>query len=165
MALERAVFDKEAGTQILLLTEKEKAFYMDYYGTAAERFHLMPPGISQACLPPEDADEIRARKREELGIEPEKTVLLMVCTNFKIKGVARAIRALAALPPEVSRNAVLLVVGKDNPRQYSRLAGRMKVLDQVRFIGARDDVPHLLMATDFLIHPCSSQSITHPCSS
>ncbi len=158
MALERSVFDKEAETKILLLTEKEKAFYMDYYGTAAERFHLMPPGISQACLPPADADEIRARKREELGIEPEKTVLLMVCTNFKIKGVARAIRALAALPPEVSRNAVLLVVGKDNPRQYSRLAGRMKVLDQVRFIGARDDVPHLLMATDFLIHPASVEN-------
>lgn len=158
MALERAVFAKEAGTRILLLTEKEKSFYMDYYGTAAERFHLMPPGISQACLPPVDAAEIRTRKREELGIETEKTLLLMVCTNFKIKGVARAIRALAALPPDVSKNAVLLVVGKDNPRQYSRLARQMKVLDQVRFIGARDDVPHLLMAADFLIHPASVEN-------
>lgn len=158
MALERGVFDKESGTKVILLTEKEKAFYMDYYGTSAERFHLMPPGISKAFLPPADAGEIRARKREELGIEQEKTVLLMVCTNFKIKGVARAIRALAALPPDVSGKTVLLVVGKDNPRQYSRLAGKMKVLVQVRFIGARDDVPHLLMAADFLIHPASIEN-------
>lgn len=158
MALERAVFCRDAGTQILLLTEKEKAFYMDYYGTAAQRFHLMPPGISRSCLPPADADEISARKREELGIDPQKNVLLMVCTNFKIKGVARAIRAMAALPPDVLRNAVLLVAGKDNSRQYRRLASRMKVLGQVRFIGARDDVPHLLMAADFLIHPASVEN-------
>lgn len=158
MTLERTVFDRDAGTQILLLTEKEKSFYMDYYGTAADRFHLMPPGISRACLPPGDAGEIRARKREELGIDADKTVLLMVCTNFKIKGVARAIRAMAALPPEVLENIVLLVVGKDNPRQYSRLAGRMAVSRRVRFIGARNDVPHLLMAADFLVHPASVEN-------
>lgn len=158
MALERAVFDKTAKTQILLLTEKEKAFYMDYYGTAAHRFHLMPPGISRACLPPANAGEISAQKREELGIDGDKTVLLMVCTNFKIKGVARAIRALAVLPPDVLENTVLLVVGKDNPRQYSCLANRMKVRNQVRFIGARDDVPFLLTAADFLVHPASLEN-------
>jgi len=58
MALEHAVFHKGAATEILLLTEKEKAFYMDYYGTDDQRFHLMPPGISRTCLPPADAGKI-----------------------------------------------------------------------------------------------------------
>lgn len=34
----------------------------------------------------------------------------------------------------------------------------MKVPDQVRFIGARKDVPQLLMAADFLIHPASVEN-------
>ncbi|WP_175530223.1 glycosyltransferase family 4 protein [Desulfobacula phenolica] len=158
MALERAVFDKGSKTEILLLTEKEKNFYMDYYGTTAERFHLMPPGISRAFLPPVNADKIGDEKREELLIGREKTVLLMVCTNFKIKGVARAIRAVSALPPEILRESVLLVVGKDNPRHYSHLAKQLKVLEQVRFIGTRSDVPQLLMAADFFIHPASVEN-------
>ena len=158
MALERAVFDKGSKTEILLLTEKEKHFYMDYYETGDHRFHLMPPGISRTCLPPADAGKIGAGKREELSIGQDKTVLLMVCTNFKIKGVARAIRAVSALPPEILRKTELLVVGKDNPRQYSRLAKQLKVLEQVRFIGARSDVPQLLMAADYLIHPASIEN-------
>jgi len=158
MELERSVFHKEAGTEILLLTEKEKGFYMDYYGTDPKRFHLMPPGISRACLPPDDAGKIGAKKRKELGIGPEKTVLLMVCTNFKIKGVARAIGALSALPPELLKKTELLIAGRDNPRPYRRLAKQMGVQDQVRFIGARDDVPRLLTASDFLIHPASIEN-------
>lgn len=158
MALERAVFNKKAKTEILLLTEKEKQFYMDYYETAEHRFHLMPPGISRACLPPVNADEIRVEKREELNIGHKKTVLLMVCTNFKIKGVARAIRALSALPSEMSNNTLLLIVGKDNPHRYNRLAKQMNVQDRVRFIGARNDVPHLLLSADFLIHPASIEN-------
>ncbi|MFO7883901.1 MAG: glycosyltransferase family 4 protein [Desulfobacteraceae bacterium] len=153
MALEHAVFHKGAKTEILLLTEKEKDFYMDYYGTDNQRFHLMPPGISRACMPSSDAYTISTQKREELEIGKDKTVLLMVCTNFKIKGVARAIRALSALPPEILSETLLVVVGKDNPRQFRRLANQMKVRDRVRFIGARDDVPQLLMASDFLMHP------------
>ncbi len=158
MAMERSVYDKDGATEILLLTEKEKSFYTEYYGTAVERFHLMPPGIAKACLPPSNADEIRCWQREALGIGQDKTVLLMVCTNFKIKGVARAIRAMAALSPAVLKNTVLLVVGKDNPRHYNRLASQMKVMTQVMFIGARDDVPDLLRAADFLIHPASVEN-------
>lgn len=158
MALERAVFEKESRTEILLLTEKEKQFYRDYYETAGHRFHLMPPGISRACLPPVNSDEIRSEKREALNISKENNVLLMVCTNFKIKGVARAIRALSTLPAEILSKTLLIIVGKDNPSQYNRLAKQMRVLDRVRFIGARNDVPQLLLSADFLIHPASIEN-------
>ncbi|PIE61571.1 MAG: glucosyltransferase I RfaG [Desulfobacterales bacterium] len=158
MAMERSVYHKDAATQILLLTEKEKSFYTEYYGTGPERFHLMPPGISKDCLPPPNADEIGRLKRETLGIGQDKIVMLMVCSNFKIKGVARAIRAMAVLPPEVMKNTVLLVAGKDKPWYYICLARRMKVMDRVLFIGARDDVPDLLRTADFLIHPASVEN-------
>lgn len=155
MAFERAVFDQNCPTQILLLTPKEKQFYMDYYKTKASRFHLLPPGISRKCLPPVNAGKIGEEKRRELRISQDSNLVLMVCTNFKIKGVARAITALASLPDQVRENTILLVVGRDNPGRYKRVAKGKKVLNQVRFPGARSDVPDLLMASDLLLHPAS----------
>ncbi|SMC44783.1 UDP-glucose:(heptosyl)LPS alpha-1,3-glucosyltransferase [Desulfocicer vacuolatum DSM 3385] len=158
MAMEKAVFEKKSKTDILLLTEKEKQFYMDYYGTAEHRFHIMPPGISRDCLAPANADEIRSATRNDLSIDKDTLVLLMVCTNFKIKGVARAICALSSLPCELLKKSLLLIVGKDTPRPYRKLAKKMKVQDNIRFIGARKDVPRLLLSADFLLHPASIEN-------
>ncbi|MCP3900453.1 MAG: glycosyltransferase family 4 protein [Desulfobacteraceae bacterium] len=158
MSLEKAVYDKNLKTEILLLTEKEQSFYMNFYGTAKERFHILPPGISKKCIPPSNKDEIRAEKRKELNIDLTKKIILMVCTVFKIKGVERAIRALASLPQEVVSETKLLVVGIDKPEKYIRLAKKLNVSEQVRFIGARRDVPHLLMASDLFLHPASIEN-------
>jgi UDP-glucose:(heptosyl)LPS alpha-1,3-glucosyltransferase len=158
MAMEKAVYDKNSKTEILLLTEKEKPFYMDFYKTDEKRFHILPPGISKKCIPPSNADEIRTAKRKELKVDQDKNLILMVCTVFKIKGVERAIRALASLPSDISSNSVLSIVGIDKPGKYKRLAKKIGVAKQVEFLGARSDVPHLLMASDLFLHPASIEN-------
>ena len=158
MALEKAVYDKKSKTEILLLTDKEQAFYMDYYKTSKERFHILPPGISKKCIPPPNVEEIRNDKRKELGIAQHENVVLMVCTVFRIKGVERAIRSLASLPLKIKSSSKLIVVGVDKPGKYQRLAKKLDIKNQVRFIGARRDVPQLLMASDLFIHPASIEN-------
>ncbi|MCK5312861.1 MAG: glycosyltransferase family 4 protein [Desulfobacteraceae bacterium] len=158
MALEKAVYNKNSKTEILLLTDKEKKFYMDFYKTAGERFHILPPGISKKCIPPSNADQVRTEKRKDLAIAQKKNIILMVCTVFKIKGVERAVRALASLPPRISSESVLLIVGVDKPGKYKRLAKKLNIPKQVRFLGARTDVPHLLMASDLFLHPASIEN-------
>ncbi len=158
MKLEREVFKQEANTKILLLTEKEKAFYLEYYNTGPERFFLLPPGISKKCLPPDDPDAVNKKKRKELNISRDKIIILMVCTNFKIKGVKRSIKALSSLPEDLRDACVLLVVGKDNPAPFKTLAKKNKVDDRVIFTGARTDVPELLCASDLLLHPASIEN-------
>lgn len=44
-ALEKAVFNPEAHTEILLLTQNAKVDFIHYYHTPEERFHLIPPGV------------------------------------------------------------------------------------------------------------------------
>ncbi|MFO7748476.1 MAG: glycosyltransferase family 4 protein [Desulfobacteraceae bacterium] len=153
MWLENEVFKKDSKTKILLLTTKEKEFYKAYYKTSPDRFFVMPPGISKKCIPPSNSDEVRNIKRKELNIEENTIVLLMICTNFKIKGVARAIKALSSLGPDTLDKTVLVVAGQDNPASYMGLAKRLKVSEKVKFIGVRKDVPDLLMASDVLLHP------------
>ncbi len=151
VAFEQAVFAPAAATQILLLTEVERDRYQQHYPHAAARLHLLPPGINPDRRPGPDARQVRARLRAEVGLGEGDSVLLFLGSDFRRKGLDRAILGLAALPP--SLRAVLWVVGQDAPRRYLRLAQRQGVAARVRFCGPRDDVPALLQAADCLVHP------------
>jgi UDP-glucose:(heptosyl)LPS alpha-1,3-glucosyltransferase len=153
LRLERAVFDKQSKTKILLISEQEKAFYRDYYGTAEQRFHSLPPGIARDRIAPPNAEKIRTKLRNELGIDSNQNVVLMVGSGFKTKGVDRAIRALSSLPFRLREKTTLLIVGKDNNKPFWRLAKRLGVSKQTRFVGGRKDVPRFLVSADLLLHP------------
>jgi len=153
LRLEREVFDKLSKTHILLLSEREKSFFIDYYATPEQRFHLLPPGISKDRLAPPNAMAIRNELRSELNIDSDKYVALMVGSGFKTKGVDRSIRAVYALPSRIREKTVLLVVGKGNTKPYKLLAWLLGVSTQVRFIGGREDIHRFFTAADLLIHP------------
>ncbi|MBW2329856.1 MAG: glycosyltransferase family 4 protein [Deltaproteobacteria bacterium] len=153
LRLERAVFDRESKTEILLISEQEKGFFMDYYGTAEERFHLLPPGITRDRLALHNAAEVRAELRCELAIRCDQNIVLMVGSGFRTKGVDRAIRAMSALPPKLRGKTVLLIVGKDKSKPFRRLAKRLGIAEQIRFVCGREDVPRFFVAADLLLHP------------
>jgi UDP-glucose:(heptosyl)LPS alpha-1,3-glucosyltransferase len=153
VALERAVFSPSARTQILLIAAEQQAHFMRHYGTPAERFHLLPPGIARDRVAPANAAELRRALRTELQLRDDELLLLMVGSAFKTKGVDRAIRALAALPPALRARARLYVVGQDKVEPFLRLAQRLGVAERVHFLGGRSDVPRFLLGADLLLHP------------
>jgi UDP-glucose:(heptosyl)LPS alpha-1,3-glucosyltransferase len=151
--LEKAVFDRHASTEILLLSEQEKAVFRRYYGTPEYRFHLLPPGISKNCLRPANAVEIRNELRCELTIGSETNIVLMVGSGFKTKGVDRAIRAISALPSTLRKQTILLVVGQGKALPFRWLAWRLGVAGQVLFLQGRKDILRFFLAADLLLHP------------
>ncbi len=153
LRLEGAVFDKQLKTEILLLSEREKIFFQDFYNTPDNRFHLLPPGISKDRLSPPNAADVREGLRNELDIGEDQKLVLMVGSGFKTKGVDRAIRAMANLPHNLRDKTILLIVGQDNNSSFIRLAKREGVADQVRFLGGREDIPRFFVASDLLLHP------------
>jgi len=153
LRLERTVFDKLSKTHILLLSEREKSFFINYYGTPEQKFHLLPPGISKDRLAPANALEIRNELCSELNIVSFKYVALTVGSGFKTKGVDRSIRAVYALPKSIRKKTVLLVIGKGNTKPYKLLALLLGISAQVRFIGGRKDIHRFFSAADLLIHP------------
>lgn len=153
LALERAVFAPEAPTQIMLLTEKDRKTYQRYYQTPPDRFHVLPPGIARDRLAPPDAIDIRHQLRSELGISAETYMILMVGSGFRTKGTDRAMRAFAALPDKIRRQAVLVIIGRDNFRPFRRLARHLRIDRQIQFFHGRDDIPRFLFSADILLHP------------
>lgn len=151
-AFERATFLRGKATRLLMLTDKQIADFQRHYQTEAERFHILPPGIYPDRRYSQQPPDARERYRQKNGISNEQHLLLQVGSDFRRKGVDRAIRAVASLPESVRRQTQLLVVGQDKPKKFAALAHKLGVSSNVRFFAGRDDVAELMAAADILLH-------------
>lgn len=156
--LESEVFQRGRRTRILVLTDHEIPAYREFYETEFERFHLLPPGIARRSVTEAQRQEARRRVREAQGWPLEERLLLLVGSGFRVKGLDRAIAALAALPTDLRRQSRLAVIGQNRPDAFALEARRLGVADRVCFLGGRLDVPDWLMASDLLVHPAHSES-------
>lgn len=157
-AYERAVFGPEQKTKILVISPAQQPQFIQYYGTPAERFHLLPPGIMIDRRAPNNAGEIRAGFRSEFGLTQDERLLVQIGSGFKTKGVDRSLKALAALPDALKQRCRLMVIGQDNPRPFIRLAARLGLADRVEFFSGRNDILRFLLGADLLIHPAYSEN-------
>jgi UDP-glucose:(heptosyl)LPS alpha-1,3-glucosyltransferase len=155
---ERAVFSKDSSTRIMYIAEREKQIFQSCYDTPDSRFHALPPGIDKARIRDACSADQRNRTRMGLGETEESLIVLMVGSDFRRKGVDRAIHAIAALPPGLKEKSRLWVVGKGNSEPCEKLAKKYGIEKHVRFLGPRDDVPLLLAAADILLHPALTET-------
>jgi UDP-glucose:(heptosyl)LPS alpha-1,3-glucosyltransferase len=146
------VFGDATSTHIWYLGERTRDQYIRYYGTAKERFSYLPPGINKHAIQSADADEAKAL-RGQLGVTKEQRLLTMVGSDFKRKGVDRAIEAIASLPQPLRQSCILLVVGEGKTGKLKKLAQKRGLEQQIIFHGPSQQVPLILKAADYLLHP------------
>ncbi|MGI9286459.1 MAG: glycosyltransferase family 4 protein [Pseudomonadales bacterium] len=157
-AFERAVFEANSATHILYISPRVKAEYQSEYDTPENRWHALPPGINKQRIEKALAADATATTRAELGLQLDDTLLIMVGSDFKRKGVDRALRALAALPVTIREKTALVVIGKGDIDTYMQLAQRLRVDTRLRLLGPRHDVARYLAAADMLLHPARSET-------
>ena len=155
---ERAVFDPAVTTEILTLCEAQAPVFQRCYGTPAERFHPLPPGIERDRAAPGDREAIRQRVRSSLGLGEADQLLLFVGSGFITKGLDRLLKGLRALSSSVRENVRLYVLGADNHKPFRRLAAKLGVAEHVRFMGGRADVPDFLLAADAFALPAYQET-------
>jgi UDP-glucose:(heptosyl)LPS alpha-1,3-glucosyltransferase len=106
---------------------------------------------------PDASDDERLQDRRGLqhqfGLGQDELILLMVAHNFRLKGVARGIEAVARLDPHRGPTVRALVVGRGHPARFRRLADRLGVADRIIFVGPTERVSAFYHAADILIHP------------
>jgi UDP-glucose:(heptosyl)LPS alpha-1,3-glucosyltransferase len=152
LALEKAVFASKR-TQILLLSAEQQEIYSACYGTPADHFHLLPPGIERDRLAPLEAERKRAAKRHKLGLNDSDIMLLMVGSGYKTKGLDRAIQSLGELPDALRARCHLYVIGKGEAEPYQKLARAFKVEQNLHIMGPKKAITSYLLAADLLLHP------------
>lgn len=152
-AAEGAVFAPASRTHILAISAAEARRYQAAWGTPDARFHHLPPGISEDRRAGPDADALRASLRAEFGIADDDFLLLAIGSGFRMKGLDRSLRALAALPADLRARTRLIAIGRDKPGECRRLARRLGVADHFSILPGRDDIPRFLQGADLLLHP------------
>ena len=155
---ERAVFDPQAKTEILMISEVQQPLFVKHYGTQAERFHLLPPGIAADRRAPANAAAIRAEFREEFELRPDELLLVQIGSGFKTKGVDRSLKALAALPRALRKRTRLIAIGQDDPKPFLLQVKALGLSDNVQILKGRSDIPRFLLGADLLIHPAYNEN-------
>ncbi len=157
LKLEEAVFSSAQKTHIFLINPDQQAIFARYYGTQSERFHVLPPGIAPDRNVASKAKSERDVLRQQQGISQQTKVLLFLASSFKTKGLDRALNAIASLPEFMRQHVQLWIVGQDHLAPYEKLIKRLKLIDQIKFLGSSDRVPELLMSADLLLHPAYNE--------
>jgi len=148
-ASERELFRADGHVHALVQSERERARYVEAYGTPAERLHLLPPGLRPEFL-------VAPRPREpglraELGLPADAVVVLAVGSDFRRKGLDRTLDALAG-----RAFTALLVVGAGRVESFARRARALGV--RTSFLGGRTDVLDCYRAADVFVHPAREEN-------
>lgn len=128
-------------------------------GVPPERIAIVNNGLSDQRLSP-DID--RAIMRQKLCLDSTQPVAITVANLHRYKGHMDVLNALGLMKKRGTLPGDLrwLIVGRDDGFDHepvrNDLVKRAEALDlekQIRFLGAREDVPHILRAADIGIHP------------
>ncbi|MGC9259572.1 MAG: glycosyltransferase family 4 protein [Phycisphaerae bacterium] len=152
LSLERRAAQAAAGEQpwkILCLSSAMIADFESFYGVAKQRMLLLENPI---MTPPPDMDLIRRDRhwfREAYGLSATDRVAVFVGHDFRRKGLAWAIRAVA----ESQSSWKLVVAGLGKVKDYVDLAQRLGVAERVKFIGPTRATGAVYSAADVLLLP------------
>lgn len=155
---EKAVFSPESSTYIFYLVTPQINAFFGAYGTQPARFLRLPPGMNPACGRVPNPDEVRVRKRAELGLKENERLAISAAHDMLLKGVDRTLTAYADLPPERRARLRLFITGFLGREQCEKQAAELGISARVIFDGGRPDLPELLCAADYLVHPARREA-------
>lgn len=142
--------------KIICLSEGEKDEVINFYGVPEEKITVIPNGVDLNEFRPDK--EKREKIRQKLGIGENEILLLFTGHEFERKGLRYLIEALPMLK---DKNIIkLVVIGKDNPEPYKRLAQKLEVLDKVKFIGFVPDITLYYSASDVFVFPTAYEAFS-----
>lgn len=152
--LERSCFAPPARTRIIGLATPQMRAFVERYPASRERIAIIPPSMPESRRRPELRDRLRETARQEIGLGPDCPAWLWLGLQPEIKGLDRAIAALADHP-----QAQLLVGGLEptdrKVRRHLARAAQLGVAGRVRCLGyiSGDRFFRTLAAADVLAHP------------
>jgi UDP-glucose:(heptosyl)LPS alpha-1,3-glucosyltransferase len=142
---------------VAALSEYVKNQFKKHYNLPDERIFVIPNGIRpSAAVDKVKADRLRRQIFDKLNIKQadEPVFFLFGAHNFRLKGLAPLIKALAVLNNKFTkRPAYVIVSGRGSAAKYRRLAGRLGVKDKILFLGNSGSVRYLLAVCDIAVLP------------
>jgi len=154
---ERMLCSSPTGPVIAALSKYVAEQLKHHYNTDPARIVVIPNGVNTGSkADAQQADRLRARILTQLDLkEADNPVLfLFAANNFRLKGLAPLIKAIAAnagLPSE--RKSYLVVAGHGAANKYRSLAKRLNIPERVLFLGPLRHIQNVLSICDVAVLP------------
>lgn len=167
--LERKLLTRQPPPWVIAISQYVSVQLRQHYSFGEARVRQVFNGVDPDLTDLADRARERSTLRKQFGLTDDDLVLLCVAHNFKLKGVAKVIEALAHRRSYQSETASLnqrtdhtyaLIVGRDKPNAFAKLAGRLGVANRVLFTGPTQRISAFFHAADILVHP----TFYDPCS-
>lgn len=149
--IESFPFRKKRFKKIIAISEMIKRDIIRWYNVEEEKIEVVYNGVDIEKFNPKNQrfrDEIRNR----YGIGNE-FLILFSSNNFRMKGLNFLIKAISELKKSNSQPFKLLILGRDNPNSFFRLAKRIGIEKEIIFAGETKEPEKYYGASDLLIHP------------
>ena len=150
---EACLFNRRSGPLVAALSRYVVDQLKRHYRIDPARVRLVFNGVDVPDAPEDRRVKDRHDLRARYGLGSQELVLLSVAHNFKLKGVGRCIEAMERLARRGGPVTKVLIVGRDDPAPYRRLAERLRIADRVIFTGPTEQVTAFYHAADILVHP------------
>ncbi len=149
LALEGRNFSKGNYVLLTALSKATKSEVAEYYKVPQEDITVVPPGVDVSDFKP--SREAKSSLRRQYKI-PEGVPIVLFCGHeFKRKGLAQSISALARVKSEWA----FIVIGGQDPSQYIAQAQALGVKGRIHFAGFHSDIRGLFNGSDLFLFPTS----------
>jgi len=156
--LERRQYLTSSRPTVLAISRMVQGHFRQYLGLDGQSVHVLHASIDPERFSASDRLVRRARERSSWHVTADDIVGLFVGMNYRLKGLAQLLKAMAHVPRE-SRFR-LMIVGSARYMRYESLAKQLGIADRVKFLGFQADPRDAYFAADFLVHP----TFYDPCS-
>jgi UDP-glucose:(heptosyl)LPS alpha-1,3-glucosyltransferase len=154
---EKRLCKNPAGPVVAALSEYVAGQFKKYYNLPDERVSVIPNGIRlPAICDKTKADRLYSQILKGLDIKEadEPVLFLFAAHNFRLKGLAPLLKALAVVNNKFTkRPAYIIVSGRGPAARYHHLVRRLGVKDKVLFLGPAGSIRYLLTVCDIAVLP------------
>ena len=156
--LEKKQFTYDKCRLLIAVSENIKKNVQDNYSLPDDSFRLAYTAVDSNIAKKRGNNNRQKQLRSKFGIAVDDLVFLFVGTEFKRKGLDALLKAAASIP----RSNIKLVVaggGGGKLKEYTKLAEKLGLGDDVVFLGLVRDVEDLYTISDVYILP----TLSDPC--
>lgn len=144
--IEKRQVSRSGSRKIIALCKQVKQEFIDAYGVPEEKITVVYNGVDNERFHPRHRPDAAKTVRAELGIPPDRPIVLFVGSGFRRKGLDRLLRLWRN---NEMAGIYLVIVGNDaNLSAYQKQhASRTDII----FTGPRSDVEDFYGAADLLV--------------
>ena len=119
-------------------------------GVPEEKIEVILPGLDLDAFGQTDQ---RVQTRNDIGVDDNEHLVLYIGRLRAVKGVEFGIRAVAKAFKQNPKMKLALAGEGDQRKQLEALSAELGIENNVKFLGARKDLPNVLSACDSVIMP------------